>query len=81
MALVRKSIDYPKSRGVKDEQTAFGIQTKSRTQPRVIDVVGIKPGLRIAIACGKTPRAYLDMLSPYFDEVLHLPFNKGKPYY
>ena len=83
MTLVKKAIDYLRVNGFKDEEiyTAFVIQTKFRPQPRIVDVVGLRSGHRIAIECGKTSRGYLDMIRPYFDEVLHYPFPNRKPYY
>jgi len=83
MALVQKAIDYLRGQGFKDEEiyTAFVIQTEFRPQPRIVDVVGIKSDYKVAIECGKTSPALLEMLQPYFDEVLHFPFAKGSPFY
>ena len=84
--LMQKAIDFLRAQGFNDDQiyTNLGIYTGCRygtTGVRVIDIVGIKPKKKVAIECGKTSEGLLRMIRPYFDEVLHFPYPRGKSTY
>lgn len=84
--LMAKAIDYLKEKGFQDNQihTEFAVHTNyphGTTGIRVVDVVGIKPQKKIAIECGICSSNQLELIRPYFDEVLHFPFLYGKSTY
>lgn len=72
-----EAIEFLHNQGFSDDEIyrEFGIYTEHWN--RYIDVVGIKPEKRIAIECGTCSPGNLDLIKPYFDEVLHFPYERG----
>jgi hypothetical protein len=75
---MQKAIDWLRKEGFNDNQiyTEFSIQIGYR--PRRIDVVGISPQRKIAIECGTCSTSQLELIRPYFDDILHFPYPDGR---
>ncbi len=74
---IMEAIEFLYNQGFGDDEIyrEFGIYTEHWN--RYIDVVGIKPEKRIAIECGTCSSTNLELIKPYFDEVLHFPYERG----
>lgn len=78
---MQEAIDYLKCQGFSCDEiyTEFPVHNcyrhGDRYRHRGIDVVGISPKRRIAIECGQCSPAMLDLIRPYFHEVLHFPYR------
>lgn len=84
--IIEEAINFLRRQGFDDAQIyiEFHIHTGCRhgtTGIRSIDVAAIKTERKIAIECGKTSEGLLRMIRPYFDEVLHFPYPRGKSTY
>jgi hypothetical protein len=74
---ILEAIEFLRTQGFSDDEIyrEFSIHTEQRI--RCIDVVGIKRGKKIAIECGTCSTWNLELIKPYFDEVLHFPYEYG----
>ncbi|MEM2914014.1 MAG: hypothetical protein QXH91_01240 [Candidatus Bathyarchaeia archaeon] len=70
--LIEKAKEILRAKGFREDQIYEDFEFKNHR----IDVVGWSKEKKIAVECGHSSRVKLEELLKFFDEVIHLPFEK-----